>query len=61
MIVTIYMLYIYKQNETTNKIKIQKHKNVIKKKIIPAVKPSLDKSQNTLLQNINDINNIPDK
>ena len=59
MIVTIYMLNIYKQNEAKNKK--QKCKNVIKKEIIPSVKPSLDKSQNTLLQNINDINNISDK
>ena len=59
MIVTIYMLYIYKQNEARNKI--QKRKKVIKKEIIQEVKPSLDKSTNVLLQNLNDINNVREK
>ena len=59
MIITVYMLYIYKQKAVKNKI--LKRKNVIKKKIVPNVKPSLDKSQNTLLKNLNDINNLNDK
>jgi hypothetical protein len=59
MIVTVYMLYIYKRNEAREKI--QKRKKLIKKEIIPAVKPALDKSANILLHNLNDINNVSEK